>query len=209
MFGQKAKSNYYYDSFPKLCHYSLECADYILDYMKNFDHSKLEQTKVNVHLIEHRADDEKHIVMEKLTQEFMTTIDREDIIMLLRMIDDITDAVEEVSLKLYIYDYHELPPDSIEFMALIRECIAKTEECLKHFPDFLTNNAMKPYIAEVVRLEEESDEYYIRDVHSLYINCTDGFARHRGEAIYTMLEETADRCREVCKYVEIIIYKNL
>jgi predicted phosphate transport protein (TIGR00153 family) len=210
MFGKKkAKSNYYFDSFPALCHFSVQCAEYILNFMQHFDHQKLEETKVNVHLIEHEADEKKHEVTEKLLTEFMTPIDREDILQLLKLIDDITDAVEEVSLKLFLYDYKELPPDTIPFMRLTLECVQKTEECLKNFKDFEDPKLMSPLIMAVVHLEEESDTEYINDVHSLYLNETDGFRRHKGEAMYTMLEETSDRCREVCRYVQMISFKNL
>jgi len=209
MFGKKKKSNYYFDSFPELCHFSVQCCEYILNYMKAFDHSKLEETKVNVHLIEHAADDKKHEVTEKLMTEFMTPIDREDILQLLKLIDDITDAIEEVSLKLYLYDYKELPPDTLPFTQLTLECIQKTEECLRHFSDYQDQEVMRPLISAVVHLEEESDTEYINDTRSLYLNETDGFRRHKAEAMYTMLEETADRCREVCRYVQIIMFKNL
>ncbi len=210
MFGKKKKkSNYYFDSFPELCHFSVQCCDLILDFMNHFDHEKLEETKVNVHLIEHAADDKKHEVTEKLMTEFMTPIDREDVLQLLKLIDDITDAIEEVSLKLYLYDYKELPPDTIPFTQLTLECIQKTEECLKHFSDFQDQEVMHPLISAVVHLEEESDTEYINDMRSLYLNETDGFRRHKAEAMYTMLEETSDRCREVCRYVQIIIFKNL
>jgi uncharacterized protein len=205
----KNKSNYYFDSFPELCHFSVLCATYILNFMKNFDHSKLEETKVNVHLIEHEADDKKHEVTEKLLTEFMSPIDREDILQLLKLIDDITDAVEEVSLKLFLYDYKELPPDTIPFTQLTLECVQKTEDCLKHFADFQDSKIMSSLITSVVHLEEESDTEYINDVHSLYLMETDGFKRHKAEAMYTMLEETADRCREVCRYVQMIMFKNL
>lgn len=212
MFGlgkMKTKSNYYFDSFPQLCHFSVDCAEYILNFMLHFDHDKLEETKVNVHLIEHAADDKKHEVTEKLLTEFMTPIDREDILELLKLIDDITDAIEEVSLKLYLYDYKELPPDSIEFMRLTLECVKKTEECLASFKDYENHDLMNPLIMAVVHLEEESDTEYINDMHAMYMNETDGFRRHKGEAMYTMLEETADRCREVCRYVQMISFKNL
>jgi uncharacterized protein len=209
MLGKKTKSNYYFDSFPELCHFSVQCASYILNFMQHFDHEKLEETKVNVHLIEHAADDKKHEVTEKLFTEFMTPIDREDIMELLKLIDDITDAVEEVSLKLYLYDYKELPPDTIPFMRLTLESIEKTEECLKHFKDYLDPSIINPLILSVVHLEEESDTEYINDVRFTYLNETDGFRRHKAEAMYTMLEETSDRCREVCRYVQLIMFKNL
>jgi predicted phosphate transport protein (TIGR00153 family) len=205
----KAKSNYYYDSFPRLCSYAKKCSEALLDFMKHFDYSKLKEIKDSIHRIEHEADDQKHEVMEKLTREFMTPIDREDILELLRLIDDITDAIEEVPLKLYIYDYHELPADTIHFAEVVDDCIGKTEICLEHFPEFPKDGVLKPYIMEVVHLEEETDDIYEEDMHTMYMTIKDGFARHRGEAMYTMLEETADRCREVCKFVETIMYKNL
>jgi uncharacterized protein len=207
--NKKSKSNYYFDSFPQLCHFSVQCAEYILNFMKNFDHSKLEETKVNVHLIEHAADDKKHEVTQRLLTEFLAPIDREDILQLLKLIDDITDAIEEVSLKLYLYDYKELPPDSIPFTQLTLECIEKTELCLKSFADFQKPEIMNPLITSVVHLEEQSDTEYINDVHTLYLTETDGFRRHKAEAIYTMLEETADRCREVCRYAQMIMFKNV
>ena len=210
MFGKKkTKSNYYFDSFPALCHFSVQCCEYILDFMQHFDYAKLEETKVNVHLIEHAADDKKHEVTEKLMTEFMTPIDREDILELLKLIDDITDAVEEVSLKLYLYDYKELPPDTINFMRLTLECVEKTEECLKDFKEFEDPKTMRSLIMAVVHLEEESDTEYINDMRTLYMNETDGFRRQKADAMYTMLEETADRCREVCRFVQIISFKNL
>ena len=60
-------------------------------------------------------------------EEFITPIDREDILSLLTMIDDITDAVEELSLKLYLYDFKELPPDAIPFMELTLKSLRATE----------------------------------------------------------------------------------
>jgi predicted phosphate transport protein (TIGR00153 family) len=208
MFG-KAKTNYYYDSFPRLAEYAKKCSEALLDFMEHFDHAKLKEIKTSIHVIEHEADDEKHAVMEKLTREFMTPIDREDILELLRLIDDITDAIEEVPLKLYVYDYHELPADTIHFAKVVDQCIEKTVICLQHFPEFPKEGVLKPYIQEVIKLEEETDDIYEEDMHTMYMTITDGFARHRGEAMYTMLEETADRCRNVCKFVETIMYKNL
>jgi hypothetical protein len=177
--------------------------------MKHFDPSKLEETKINVHFIEHTADEKKHEATQKLMEEFMTPIDREDILELLRMIDDVTDAIEEVSLKLFLYDYHELPPDTIPFMELTVDCIRRTEELLKEFPNFMNNGVMDPLVMAVVHLEEESDTEYINDVSALYRSNADFLTIKKNEAMYSMLEETADKCREVCKFTQTIMYKNI
>lgn len=211
MFKRKKanKSNYYFDSFPQLAHYSVQCGEMILDFMKHFDHNRLEEVKTSVHEIEHQADEVKHSVTAKLLTEFMTPIDREDIFEILRLIDDVTDAIEEISLKLYLYDYKELPPNTIEFTELTLECMKKMEECLKQFPNYLDKEYFAPYVQEVIKLEEQGDVKYIENVHSLYRTETDGFKRHKAEAMYTMLEEVSDKCREVCRFVQNIALKNI
>ena len=85
MFKRKKanKSNYYFDSFPVLAHFSVECGEMILDYLKDFHIDNLEEMKNSVHLVEHEADTVKHEVTAKLLTEFMTPIDREDIFELL------------------------------------------------------------------------------------------------------------------------------
>ncbi len=208
--GKKVQSNYYFDSFPELAHFSVECGEHILEFMKNFDHEKLWDIKSSVHEIEHAADKKKHATTEKLMEEFITPIDREDILSLLTMIDDITDAVEELSLKLYLYDFKELPPDAIEFMELTLKSLRATEEALKNFPHFLNKEIIFPALKAVIRLEEDSDTEYISDVSALYRRTDlDALTIYKYEAFYTMLEEMSDKCREVCRFVQTIIYKNI
>ncbi len=205
----KVKSNEYFDSFPVLAHYSVECGEMILEALRKFDPKKSEELKTNVHLIEHKADDLKHSITAKLLTEFMTPIDREDIFELLRMIDDVTDSIEEISLKLFIYNYDELPPDTVPFLELTVNCMRKTEECLQQFPHYLDKEVFEPYVMEVVKLEEASDAEYIEDMRQLYLKEKDGFKRHKAEAMYTMLEEVGDKCREVCRFVQNIALKNI
>ena len=203
------KSNYYFDSFPQLASYSVKCGEMILEYIKEFDPEKLEELKDRVHQYEHQADNIKHEVTEKLLTEFMTPIDREDIFELLKLIDDVTDAIEEISLKLYIYNFRELPENTIPFLELTIECMRKMEECLQHFPSYLDKEEFEPYVNQVITLEEESDRHYINNMRNLYIKEKDGFKRHKAEAMYTMLENVADKGREVCRYTHNIALKNI
>ena len=205
----KAKSNPYFDSFPVLAHYSVECGEMILESLRNFDPKNNESLKTNVHLIEHKADELKHSITAKLLTEFMTPIDREDIFELLRLIDDVTDAIEEISLKLFIYNYQELPPNTIPFLEVTVDCMKKTEECLKQFHHYLDKEVFEPFVMEVVKLEEQGDVFYIENMRQLYLTEKDGFKRHKAEALYTMLESVSDKCREVCFFVQNIALKNI
>ena len=206
---KKVKSNQYFDSFPVLAHFSVECAEMILDFMNHFDVEKLEELKKSVHEIEHKADEVKHSITEKLLKEFMTPIDREDIFELLKLIDDVTDAVEEISLKLFLYNYEQLPPNCIPFMESTLSCIKSMERCLQEFPHYLDKEAFDPFVREVVKFEEQGDEFYIENIHALYLKEKDPMKIHKAEAMYTMLEEVSDKCRETIRFVHNIALKNI
>ena len=74
---------------------------------------------------------------------------------------------------------------------MVDDCIGKTEICLEHFPEFPKDGVLKPYITEVVHLEEETDDIYEEDMHTMYMTIKDGFARHRGEAMARSFQDVA------------------
>ena len=97
----KKKKDYFFESFVELANYAKEAFLILEEGLKDFNASKAEELKNNVHLVEHKADLDKREIEEKLAKEFITPIDREDIFLLLDKIDDITDAIDEISYKLY------------------------------------------------------------------------------------------------------------
>lgn len=206
---KKKKTNYYFDSFPALAHFSVRCGEMILEFIKNFDYTRLEEVKTSVHLVEHEADDLKHEVTAKLLKEFMTPIDREDIYELLRLIDEVTDAIEEISLRLYLYDVKELPKNFVELTEVTVKCMRQTETCLNNMYDYLNENTFKPLVDAVVKLEEESDAIYIESVHALYRTEKNEKILYINETLYSLMETVSDKCREVCRYVQNIALKNI
>ena len=209
MFKKKKKSNYYFDSFPKLAHFSVKCGEMILEFLKNFEATKLEEFKTSVHEIEHKADNVKHEVTAKLLTEFMTPIDREDIYELLRLIDEVTDAIEEISLRLYLYNCQKSPANFIELTEVTVKCMKETENCLNNMYDYLNPETFNPLVDKVIKLEEESDKIYIESVHSLYAKEKDLKTLYIHETLYSLMEDVSDRCREVCRFVQNIALKNL
>ena len=207
--NKKMKTNYYFDSFPKLARYSVECGELILDFLNHYDTKRLEELKDRVHLVEHEADTLKHQVTEKLLKEFMTPVDREDIYELLRLIDNITDAIEEISLRLYLYNVQEIPDRFVELTEVTVNCMKETEVCLQHIYDYLNENVFKEYVDAVVKLEEKSDEIYIESVHALYAKEKDFKKLYIDEELYSLMEDVSDRCREVCRFVQNIALKNI
>ena len=139
----------------------------------------------------------------------MTPIDREDIYELLRLIDNVTDAIEEVSLRLFLYNVQEVPNQFIELTEVTVKCMKETEYCLSHIYDYLDEKVFKPLVDSVVKLEEKSDEIYISAVHELYGKEKDLRRLYVHETLYELMEDVSDKCREVCRFVQNIALKNI
>ncbi len=208
MFGKK-KNNYFYESFEVLSEYAIKEMSILKEGLNNFSNDKLNELKVNVHKIEHEADVKKKEIEEKLAKEFITPIDREDIFVLLDNIDDLCDAIEEISFKLYIRNYKTLPPKTSIFVEKSEEAILALHEVLKNFEHINDKNIMDPLINKVLTIEEAVDKIYEVHVHNLYVENKDYDTIRLGERVYSYFEYVTDKCRDVCKTILIIMYKNL
>ena len=208
MFGKK-KNNYFYESFEILSEYAIKEMSILKEGLNNFSNEKLNELKINVHKVEHEADIKKKEIEEKLAKEFITPIDREDIFVLLDNIDDLCDAIEEISFKLYIRNYKTLPPKTSIFAEKSEEAILALHEVLKNFEHIKDKSVMDPLINKVLSIEEAVDKIYEVHVHNLYVENKDYDTIRLGERVYSYFEYVTDKCRDVCKTILIIMYKNL
>ena len=67
-----------------------------------------------LHEIEHEADDKKHQLTNRLAKAFITPIEREDMIDLSHHIDEMTDKIEEVMIRIYMNNVQTIEPGALE-----------------------------------------------------------------------------------------------
>ena len=65
------------------------------------------------HEIERSADERRHDLTDKLTKAFITPIEREDIVTLSHHIDEVTDKLEEVLIRIYINNVKTIRPEAL------------------------------------------------------------------------------------------------
>ena len=203
------KKDYFYESFKELSLYAKKAMEIIATSLANFSSSNLLDLKNEVHQIEHEADVRKRVIEEKLAKEFVTIIDREDIFVLLDKIDDLTDAIDEIPYKMYMRNYKYLPPNIDIFTSKCLESINGIIEIFDNFSKVNEKKVMDPLIDHVLDIEEEVDHLYESHVHQLYLKETSYEVARLGERIYSYFEYVTDQCRDICKEVLIIMYKNI
>lgn len=206
----KKKKDYFFESFVELANYAKEAFLILEEGLKDFNASKAEELKNNVHLVEHKADLDKREIEEKLAKEFITPIDREDIFLLLDKIDDITDAIDEISYKLYIRNYDKLPNQINDFVAKSKEAILTMIELLHNMDKISSKSIIDPLTHKILDIEEEVDKLYEDNVRDLYKEEHNSYRELvMNEKVFSYFEYLTDKCRDVTKQIQIIMYKNL
>ena len=107
------KENNYFDMLAELVDYSCKAANLLQKTLLNFNEDKIEDKIQEMHEIEHTADVKKHDMMNKLAKEFITPIERGDIIDIANYIDNVTDDIEEILTRIYMYNITEIKKEAI------------------------------------------------------------------------------------------------
>jgi len=203
------KNDYdYFESFVKLSECCCEAAELLDEVLINFKADELEEKMKNMHSIEHDADDQGHEVTRRLAKEFITPIEREDIVVLAHGIDDITDAIEDVLLHMYMYNVKEIRNDALKFSRLILQSCKELKIAFEEFKNFRKSKNIHDKIVLINKLEEDGDNLYTEAVRKLHLTSTNPIEILTWTIAFDRLEKCCDACEKTANTIESVIMKN-
>ncbi|MFY9131243.1 MAG: DUF47 family protein [Saccharofermentanales bacterium] len=206
---KKRRKNDYYALLEELVEYIHKAASFLSDTMNDYNIEFLSSgTLDEMHEIEHSADIKLQELTSKLAREFITPIERQDILAIAQRIDDVTDAIEDILMRLYMYNIRELRNEAFEFVGVI---MASTEVLMKimaEFANFRRSNDIRAYIIKLNALEEEGDAIYMRAIRRLYLEEQDPIAVIAWTEIFRRLEGCCDDFEDVSQEIEYVLMKN-
>ena len=202
------KKHNYFNMFVELVDLSCLAAENLHKILSDFDANTLAEKLDYMHEIEHEADVKKHNLMNLLEQEFITPIEREDIISLAHEIDDITDSIEDVLLKIYMFNITEIRPEALEFSTIIVDCCKVLKTVMEELHNFKKSKKIKESIIEINRLEEVGDQLYTEAARKLYTTCTDPIEISSWTEAFRRFEKCCDNCEDIADIVESVMMKN-
>lgn len=183
-------------------------ADKLKDILENFTPATLDGSMREMHDIEHHGDDLKHQLVAKLVREFITPIEREDIMALVDQTDDVIDSIEDVVLKMYMYNIREVLPEAVRFAEIVCACAGELVVVFEEFADFKKSKKIQASIIEINRLEEDGDTLYVNAVRKLYEGDVDPVRATAWTEVFTCLEKCCDMCEHAADLVSNVIMKN-
>ena len=204
----KKSDSYYFQNFIECVECGCQAANMLEDNLNHFDTGLLQDKLDELHRIEHDADKKKHEMMAVLVKAFITPIEREDIILLSQSIDEVTDKIEDVLIRIYINNVQQIRPEALAFIKVIIRCCEALKEVMEEFADFRKSKTLHGLIIEINALEEEGDRLFIESMRRLHAEVTDPIEIIAWREIYVYLEKCCDACEHVADVVESVIMKN-
>jgi len=123
-------------------------------------------------------------------------------------IDDVTDSIEDVLLRLYMFNIRTLRPEAQAFAQVIADCCAALKTMMEEFPNFRRSKTIHTQIVEINGLEEQGDKLYTDAMHTLYADASTPVDVMAWTALFDRLEKCCDKCEDVADVVERVILKN-
>ncbi len=199
---------FYFENFITCTDFACQAAHLLQKALVDFNPDLMEEKLAEIHKVEHAADEKKHELLNVLAKAFITPIEREDIIQLSQNIDEMTDKIEDVMLRIYCNNIREIRPDALTLVGLTINCCEETKKMITEFANFKHSKSIHDHIVHINTMEEEADRLFISSMHTLHVTCGDPIAVITWREIYIYLEKCVDACEHVADAVEGVVMKN-
>lgn len=204
----RKKDTNYFDSFVELAGFSCQAASLLKQIMNDFHAEELSERMKEMHAIEHGGDEARHVIVKKLAREFITPIEREDIMAIADAIDNVTDTIEDVVMRMYMYNITSVRPHALEMTEVIAKCCDALRLALNEFYNFRKSQKLHELIVEINHLEEVGDRLFTEATRELYVNCQSHKEVAAWDTTFHYMEKCCDACEDVANVIENVIMKN-
>lgn len=203
------KSAYdYFNAFLRIANFADDEAKRIQKIFSSFDPESIDARLTEMHAIEHFADLVTHEIYSNVVTEFITPIDREDILNLTNELDDVVDYIEDIMQRIYMFNIRTIIPEANEMIDIIVKSTSSLKLALEEFPNYKKSKTIMQYLIEVNTYEEEADQLYIKTLHKLFSSDEDSKILLAWTKTFDRLERCTDAAEHAADVITSIIAKN-
>ena len=145
----KKQDSFYFENFIACTQLSCQAAHLLEQAMEHFDPAQLPQKLEEIHAVEHAADEKKHLLSDALVKAFITPIEREDITLLSQCIDELTDKIEDVLIRIYYNNMKAIRPETLSLARVVVRCCEAVRDMIVEFADFKHSKKLHEHIIHI------------------------------------------------------------
>ncbi len=206
MFRVTAKDEVFFDYFVETAANTCKAANLLEDLMKNYVNVG-EKVKA-IEEVEHECDRHVHKILKQVNRSFITPIDREDIYLIAKELDNITDDIESTAHRFNMFNVRSISEDAIKLADLISVSTREVKNLMLELKNMKKSKTLNSKIIEINRLENEGDDIFRSAIAKLFVKEKDAVEVLKWKEIYEYLENTLDACEDVANIVEGVVMKH-
>jgi len=207
MFRMNTNEKDFYDLFSETTEIICKSADMLCELIKNYTDI---DDKINaIEETEHECDIQVHKILKVLNKTFITPIDREDIHLIAKELDNITDAIEATAHRFRMFNVESVTEDAIKLVELTVNCTNELRGVLNELKNMhKSTTLLMDKVVEVNRIEDTGDTIFRSAVAKLFLFEVNAKEIIKWKEIYEYLESTLDACEDVANIIEGVVMKH-
>ena len=158
--------------------------------------------------IEHNGDNLTHQMFDELNRTFITPFDRQDLMKLISLIDDVVDYLHEVTETIVLYSVPELTRDMKEMIGVGSDAIQEACFALEKIKQLHKPQVFKQHMIKIHELENKGDAYFRNAIASLLQPGIDPLHFFRTERVLREMEGAIDRVEDLANIIDTIVIKH-
>lgn len=209
--AKKHKEFDYFEAFEQQARLIVQQADLLVDSIKQYESSEgVEEVMKKAHELEHEGDEVTQAIYRAVAHDFITPIDRDDIIEMADSLDNVNDYLEGVVQRFYMYDVQEMHEGALEFAKVLKKSGHALSTAMEDFKNFKRSKQFKHLVGEVSGREEEADQLYVKLIRGLHTADKQNPMRvYVWSNIFRRMENCADACEHAADVMNGIMLKNI
>ena len=202
------KEDKFFDLLKAQADATLEAASALHEMIQEYDKLSNDERKEfakKIKAIEHKGDDAAHTLFEQLNKTFITPLDRDDIHHLANFLDDVTDLINAVALRLVILEIRQVDEHIEKLVNIVHSAVKEIHIIMSQLK---TLKQVKEHTIKINTLENEADDVYHDALSKVFKKYNNPIDIIKYKEIYEFLEDTTDRCEHVANVIENIVMKH-
>lgn len=158
--------------------------------------------------VEHEGDEMLHSIYKELDNSFITPIDREDIVIIGKAMDDVIDYVETTASRFVIFNLKDSNKDAVVMAQLSVDSTKKVTDLMGEFKNMNKSKLLSERVVEINTIENEGDVTFRKAVKELFDGRHDTVEIITWKEVFECLESIIDATENVANIVEGVVMKN-
>lgn len=145
------------------------------------------------------------LINQRIDTSFVTPLDREDIHLLAKRLDNVIDLINGASRRVAMFRVTESRAGGVKMADLL---VRASEEILPAVGNVTKRQRVMEHGRAIKLIEEEGDALYAKEVGALFDEGAPAIDVLKWMDIFDALEEAIDECEDVSNVLESIALKN-